>query len=592
MMTLGPLYDYQIVSVGTDGSARSRFIQKLACIEADQFLPAVPIDIFDSGECQLSSGLMTEQIIWNRDERFGFEQDLLGDWARTRFLLSHQHEAVALAQEKALNPRWHRAIRLYGLKLLENPSQGIEPWRQLLSDLSFNGKHTVESDLVLESIVFAAKAEVLLQRTWSTFCESGGKLLNRLLTRFLHIATFPDPVYSGMSDDAAIAALHRYPFWPLWLPVLKVLFFKRTDVVPLATDQLTHIADLWLRASGEPWPFRDGAAQILLDATAHIINEIREKDFRADRDLSKNVFSRLLTAASVRPEEVADIAISLVERREESLFQVDEIKEADDTNEQDEIVASLGLRRGPLADPWPDGPLRCVNREVREGFLSSSDPLQHLFAVRADAAKEVLLALLIRDPLPTGSHAYRRSLSIGFDDHLYINARPEWQPAMFFHGPFLSFLVRDSVNAIDIIVSLTNFVTQRWIENRDNPPPPLSVLVGGKRTEYLGSSDAYFWCRDTVHAPNVVVPALMALERWFYVCLDQAKPTRNAIQQILQSSQSTALLGVLVAVGRKQPALFKDELLDLVPLWQLQVWEENYRIHHSESFLGMIAWKR
>lgn len=580
-----------IVDVGPVGSARSRFIQKLACVEADQFLPAVPIGEFDSDECRLSVDLMTEQVIWNRDEKFGFEHDLWGDWARTRFLLSHQHKVATLAQQKVLNPRWHRAIRLYGLRLLENRSHDIGLWRQLLSSLSMNEKHTVESDLILESVVFAANAEVQLQSAWSTLCESEGKLLNRLLTRFLHVATLPDPVYSSMSDNAATAALHRYPFWPLWLPVLRVLFLNRADVIRLSTDQATQIADLWLKNSGENWPLRDEAGQILLDATTHIINEIKEKAWRAEHELSRKVFSRLLTAASVHPEKVANLALLLVERREDSLFPVDAVEEAGETREEEEMAAFLNPWRGPLADPWPDGPLRRVNREVHEGFLDSSDPLQYLFAVNPNAAKEVLLALLIREPLPTMSH--RDFLGMGLDKFLHVETEPDWQPAMFFHGPFLSFLRTDQEKAIDTIITLTNFVTQRLVDNRDDPPPPVCALVLGEKIDYLGSNDAYYWYRDSVHAPNVIVPALMALERWLYLCLEQEKSIKLAIRQILQTSRSTALLGVLATVGRKHPELFKDELRDLVPLWQLQVWEEN-RNQQLESLLGMtmMQWTR
>ena len=582
----------QIVNVGTDGSARSRFIQKLACIEADQFLPAVPVSDFDSDECRLSSGLITEQVIWSRDERFGFEHDLLGDWARTRFLLSRQHEVATLAQQKVINPRWHRAIRLYGLRLLESQSHGIEQWRQLLSDLSSNEKHTVESDLILESVVFAANAEVQLQHVWSTLCESEGTLLNRLLTRFLHIATLPDPVYSNMSDGASTAALYRYPFWPFWLPVLRVLFLHRAEVIRLSTDQVTQIADLWLKNSGEKWPLRDEAGQILLDATAHVVNKIREKDWRADGDLSKNVFSRLLTAASVRPDEVADLSLSLVERRKNSLFPVDEVEETDEPTVEEDLPSFLNPRRGPLADPWPDGPLRRVNHEVHEGFLSAGDPLQCLFAVRPDIGKEVLLALLIREPLPTTS--YQDSFGSALYEFLHVDTERDWQPAMFFHGPFLSFLRTNRGKAIEIIVTLTNFVTQRWIDNRDEPPPPVCASVSGEKIKYFGSSDAYYWYRDSVRAPNVIVPALMALERWLYLCLEQDEPIEPAIQQILQTSQSTALLGVLAAVGRKRPELFKDELRDLVPVWELQVWEEHYKIQRLDSLLGMttMQWTR
>lgn len=587
-------YWRQIVNVGADGSARSRFIQKLACAEADHFLPAVPIDEFDSDECRLTSDLITEKAIWNRDEKFGFEHELIGNWARTRFLLSHQHEVTTLAQQKALNPRWHQAIRLYGLRLLENQSQGVELWRQLLFELSTNGKFTVESDLVLESVVFAANAEVQLQNVWSTLCESEGSLLNRLLTRFMHVATFPDPFYMGMSDDAATASLYRYPFWPLWLPVLKVLFHNRIDVIRFSTYQITEIADLWMKKAGKNWPLRDEASQILLDVTANIINEIRENDWRGNHKLYRKVFAGLLTAASVRPNEVADLALSLAERREDSLFPVKKSDGADVPNGPEELDVFFNHRRGPLAAPWPDGPFRCVNRDVRDGFLSSDNPLQFLFVVRPDAAKEVLLALLIREPLPTMNQ--RDSFGIELDEFLHVENVRDWHPGMFFHGPFLTFLRIDSQKAIETIITLTNFVTQRWLENRVNssPPPFVSTLINGEEIKYFGYNEVYFWYRDTVRAPRAIVPALMALEKWFYLCLEEKRPVKSAIQQILLSSESTALLGVLIAVGRKHPPLFKDELRGLVPLWQLQAWEENYRIQQAESLLGfnVIQWSR
>lgn len=586
-------YWTQRIQVGSDRVARSRFAQKLACVEADQFLTAVPIDEFSSDECRLATGLEEDQVIWSREEKFGFEHDLLGDWARTRFLISRQHEIVDVMRDKAFNPRWHRAIRLYGLRLLENQQDGDQQWSKLISELSPEGQHKVESDLVLESVTFAANAEQLLQQAWSRLVENSGTLLNRLLTRFLHVATLPDPRYASLSEDVATAAFHRIPFWPLWLPVLRVLHEHRAVAIPLTTDQITKIADLWLTNSGDKWPLRNEAAQILLDATNFVIQELRRQDWRADRDVFKNVFSRLLTAATVRPDEVAELALSLVERREQSLFAKNEEDEiADDGHDQEDEAGLSGVLgpRGPLADPWPEGPLRRVNHQVHEGFLASRNPLQLLFAIRPDAAKEVLLSLLIREPLPTT----RDSFDSPIDEFLHVDTERDWTPAMFFHGPFLAFLQTDWEKGIETIVALINFVTDRWTDNRESPPPSVSATIDGECVEYFGSSEAYYWYRDSVRSPNVVVPALMALERWLYLCLEREEQVKPAVRQVLRSSRSTALLGVLAAVGRKQPGLFNDELRELVQIWQLQVWEEMYRIQQLDSLLGMtmMQWTR
>ncbi|MDZ4818595.1 MAG: hypothetical protein SGJ20_06440 [Planctomycetota bacterium] len=586
-------YWIQHVQSTSDGVARSRFAQKLACLEADQFLTAVPINDFDSDECRLATGLEEDLVIWSRDEQFGFEHDLLGDWARTRYLISRQNEIIETVRDKALNPRWHRAIRLYGLRLLENKLDNNQKWSELIAELSPEGKHNLESDLILESVVFAANPEQLLRHVWTRLVENNGELLTRLLTRFLHVATLPDPQFEGLSYEVAAAALFRVPYWPLWLPMLRILHEHRAEAISLAIDQVTTIADHWLKNSGDTWPLRGETAEILLDATHYVVEEIWQQDWSVDREMCKSVFTRLLTAATMRPDEVAELALSLVERREQSPFATE--KEGEPTeveekqNHEGSVAHILGFR-GPLGAAWPDGPLRRVNHEVHDGFLSKNDPLKFLFAVRPDAATEVLLALLIREPLPATSRAFHSPL----DEFLYVDTERDWTPAIFFHGPFLMFLRMNWEKGIAAIVTLINFVTDRWMENRDSAPPSVCTTIDGEGVEYFGASDAYFWYRDSVRSPRAVVPALMALERWLYLCLEHGESIKPAVRQVLRSSRSTALLGVLAAVGRKQPGLFNHELRELFPIWQLQVWEEKYRLEGLDSLLGMtmMQWVR
>lgn len=585
-------YWKRIIAKGRDAAARSRFIQKMSCIEAEQFLPAVPIGEFESDECRLSSDLVSDQVLWHRNERFGFEHDLLGDWARTRLLLSHEHNVVSVIREKSQNPRWHRAIRLHGLRLLENQSYGKEAWLQLIYDLTLNDNFTVESDLILESVVFAANAEIQLQTVWSSLCESMGALLHRLLSRFLHVATLPDPIYTDRFDDVSIAALHRYPFWPLWLPVLRILFSHRVEAICLSTDQVTQIADLWLKESDYNWPLRKESSRILVDSTSYIIKVINEKEMSIQDDLLSEVFARLLTASTNLTDEVADLVLSLVERRDASLFAIEENIELEELENENEGSLYFGPKHGSLSDPWPDGPLRRINDEVHSGFLNSKNPLQFLIAVRPESVQEILLALLIREPLP--STKLFGSFRSQFNKFLRVPSEYELCSAMFFHGPFLRFLDIDSQNAIETIVKLTNFTTERWLENHNTLAKPITVNVLGEDIQYYGSSTAYFWYRDLIDAPRAIVPALMAFERWCYQCLEDNKTVKAEIQQILQTSNSTAVLGVLVAVGRRYPELFCEELQCLVPLWELQIWEENYQVQDLDSMhgLSLMDWVR
>ncbi len=163
-------YWKEVVNRGAKGQGRSRFLMKLACIEADRFLSEVPSMDFESSECEFVSALIADDVIFEQHDRFGFTHDLLGDWARSRYLLSHSEAVVDLARDKVLLPRWQKAIRLYGLRLLESHDGGVDQWARLIADLQRNDALSVELDLILESVVFAANG--LPHDSWARERES------------------------------------------------------------------------------------------------------------------------------------------------------------------------------------------------------------------------------------------------------------------------------------------------------------------------------------------------------------------------------------------------------------------------------------
>jgi hypothetical protein len=93
-------------------------------------------------------------------------------------------------------------------------------------------------DLFLDALFQATNATELLNRTWDTLTAGNGALLNRLLDRFLFVASLPDPRLAALSNNQEEATrlehLLRIPFWPYWGPLLTVLHARRGDVVRLA----------------------------------------------------------------------------------------------------------------------------------------------------------------------------------------------------------------------------------------------------------------------------------------------------------------------------------------------------------------------
>jgi hypothetical protein len=210
-----------------------------------------------------------------RDERVRFSHDLLGDWARMRVLVGEQSLASSASRDRANLPRWHRAVRLYGQRVLEQLADGAERWQQAIAGLGDDSPTgSVIRDLFLESRFLASNAAALLERSWPAQCANGGRLLNRMLSRFLFVATLPDARVAALAqleeDGAQFEYLFRVPYWPYWGPLLAVLHAHRDDVVRLAPINAAKTCSLWLKemprelSPGQPIPWRQEAAELAL----------------------------------------------------------------------------------------------------------------------------------------------------------------------------------------------------------------------------------------------------------------------------------------------------------------------------------------
>ena len=156
-------------------------------LEGDTLATGVPRMQFEASEQPALRALAASDLIRLRDERVRFSHDLLGDWSRLRVLMGEQSFASAASLDRANLPRWHRAVRLYGQRLLEQSADGAERWQQTITGLGEDSPtSSVIRDLFLEFFaVSASNAAALLERSWPALCGNGGRLLNRGLSRFL-----------------------------------------------------------------------------------------------------------------------------------------------------------------------------------------------------------------------------------------------------------------------------------------------------------------------------------------------------------------------------------------------------------------------
>ena len=138
-----------------------------------------------------------------------------------------------------------------------------------------------------------------------------------------------------------------------------------------------------------------------------------------------------------------------------------------------------------------------------------------------------------------------------------------------------------------MIVRLVNFATERWAESRDpsssGEPPYVVIRAFGEEVRWVGNLDVYFWYRERLIEPHAIPTALMALEKWLYDLAEAEQNLDQWIAQVLRSSHSVALAGVLIALGRKFPKLFRGPLRPLLAVWQFHQWEQNYSIEGFDA---------
>ena len=120
------LWERWVVGDDSDGLGRSRVLKHLGILEGDTLSAGIASMQLEQSEQGALAALAASDLVRVRDERVRFSHDLLGDWARMRVLVGEQSLSSAAMGDRANLPRWHRAVRLYGQRLLEGSVDGPE----------------------------------------------------------------------------------------------------------------------------------------------------------------------------------------------------------------------------------------------------------------------------------------------------------------------------------------------------------------------------------------------------------------------------------------------------------------------------------
>lgn len=573
----------------------------LARAQADDLTPDTPVtpQRFDAGERAAVEALAADRVLSVRDGRAAFAHDLYGDWVRLQDLVraADNGGVAAFLDARLQSPVWQRALRLYGLYLLEQGG-GLNAWRSSFDALgALDGSVGVlAGDLLLEACAHADGSVPSLMTLWPALVADEGALLDRLLQRLLHSATVPNPVVQervremerhaqgdGQTDDASLetylAATARIPYWPYWSAPLLVLHEHRDTIPSRALGPVARVADLWLRYTPADWPLRDKAADLAIALGEHLIRDKQERNWAfGDGDADRAVHRALLAASAVRTEGAVALLLEAAGRRDQR-FRPPPLTD-EEIAEAREKLRARGLPVAPMfggsgrePDPWPDGPAVRVDEALQHVVLET-DALQPLVEADPAAAKELLLALLLEHPRD-------RSYSSPLGD--YGLEHPRWYPPFYARGPFRAFLALNEEHGVDAILRLLGHVTDRRIEvlaglARDGERPfqaPTFPLWtdAGERT-FIGDKQVFLWNLQGPDSSGVMASALMALEKHLYDRIDSEEDVTDIVERLLAESDSLAILGLLATVGRYDPSLFRGPLRCFLTSADLLVWTQ------------------
>jgi hypothetical protein len=567
-------------------AAEERVARQLAARMADELTTELPPDAAAGAEEAASTLVRKRVLSRTRDGRLRFDHDLLADWSRVMHLRSLGHAALAFMRVHTENPPWLRAIRLLSQHLLDRTGD-LERWRTVVAECSAAPKDQEEPsaeslqvlDAWLEGIVYSANPARILDDVKADLFANGGRLLRRLTRRLLHVGTEPDPVVQrncvdlGAETAEVAGRLYRLPLAPIWMPLLRFLLShpeESTDYLPI---EIAEIAGMWARIE-QYWrlSWLEIADLSLLNAEKELRREVAG-EHRSDRGLHGSdgnksrvsIYAGALHASSQRPERATKLLLKAAGRGPWEEGDVADDAHEGWRGERSKSMSTQVIFEDDTESPpssWPDGPRRRISTDFFHAWFDSGTA-RALYRHNPQSACEATLAFLLEWPK---SKVFRGAHGPAADRHGFNYEADNMDAPFWSTGPFLLFLRENWPPALDLIVKLVNFATERYSQWWPYDPPVSGMKFPPPHTArvWQGNHQVYRWNRFNMNTPDVVSCVLMALEKWLDEKLEGNDSVTDVIDFLYTQGQSLAFAGVLISIGKRHPDLFPRELKPLL----------------------------
>jgi hypothetical protein len=587
------------------------FLIRLSIREA-QFERSFAISELDAVDLKMLDQAPAQFPLVQKQGRIEFQDDLVPDWVRferLKELSSKPEEWSTLAAE----PLWIPALRLLGQFLLRHDERGANAWDQAFRRAREGGV-TSAVDVLLDALCLDPEADSFLQARTDILFQDEAALLERLLRRFLHVATVAQ-VPETLADPSLRFYLEgniRVPIYGRWPPLLRFLQSQAARLAALGSQTVARLCELWLRTTpvnlGEnvPMPFRSAVADLALANAETIWVQRAARHMFGGGEWGRTIYSAALSTAPDRPDAAAAFALQLANRRpwdDRILERIARLQGADRQAREAALAADPERRRREQErrsaqvphfltlerdlPPWPLGATARVDGDFRHSIVHGG-ALRGLMSVQPDIASEVLLACIIEDSPKEDSSR------LDFDRKLGLEFDAETSPVIYWKSPFYAFLQLAPSEAKSAILRLVQFCTERWADGMgfEGEPPSLSLAFGADPPpRYIGNSQVFDWPQGSGYSAGQLHSALDALERWLCDRIEAGADVAADCLELLASCRSVSILGVLTNVGKRQPSLLASALKPLLAQPRLYWWDDS-RIAQNDFRYDAFSWWR
>lgn len=540
----------------------------------------------------------------NDRNRIEFQHDLAAEWARFQRLKEIADQPAQWAVY-APQPLWLGALRMLGGFLLRQSVNGRSAWDVALEQLE-SQQNTLAADILLDALCLDPLAEQLLMDRADLLLKDNGQLLNRLLKRFQHIATAPggstmtlaDIINADPSFTLYIEAQFRMPILARWPAIARFLHAHRERVATLISPTVSALCEKWLTslpveyAPGFITPFRKEFGEVAL-ATARALQLEQKKETIFVGDFGKAIYPAALAAAPDLPDQVSAWALEMSRRQPynaELKTKIAEYRQRKAREHEEKLRTDAKYRArferreslptyipsGRRLPFWPFGPQGKRDRQFSE-CCTNQNALTPLMRARPKVAAEaeVLLATIIEHSPEEryGNSRFDEGFGLEFDMRSY--------PTAYWKSPFFLFLQIDSGTALETLIALVNFCTERWAaeykKHWSGSPPELAVnLPDSVERKFVGDTMMFIWSQTNSTHTGQLTSALAALERRYLVMkIEAGLDVVPDIQRVLLTGASVGLIGVLTNIGKCKPDLFRGILRPLVAHSRIYFWDDE-----------------